>query len=380
MPGDRTEEASQHRRDKAREDGDILHSRELSSAAATLAGVMVLAAFGTRLLLNWHDTFASFLALGAPSHWEPETVLPTLKAIRTLTMALLGPPAIVMGAVAITALAVGILQTGGVAIHIGSIGFKPDRINPVSNVKNLFSLRALARLGKSLIPAAMLGVFAYQRIAGELKIPPFSTTRLEVLGADIFGLLKATAWLLFAWSFVDYLVEWQSRESRLKMSKQDQRDEYKETEGNPQIRSRIRSLQRQMRQRKMKEDVSKAAVVITNPTHFAVALSFDFSTMEAPKVLAKGRNLIAEEIKAEARWHGIPIVENPPLARSLYRHVEVGQNIPGDLYAAVASILAFLYRQRVEQEVRERRARAAQQAAAAQNRRPDAGTFAGGPR
>jgi flagellar biosynthesis protein FlhB len=134
------------------------------------------------------------------------------------------------------------------------------------------------------------------------------------------------------------------------------RDEYKETEGNPQIRSRIRNLQRQMRRRRVKADVSKAAVVLTNPTHYAVALGFDFVTMEAPKVLAKGRNLLAEEIKAEARWAGVPIVENPPLARSLYRSVEVGQAIPVELYAAVAAILAYLYRQRVEAELRERRA------------------------
>jgi flagellar biosynthetic protein FlhB len=155
------------------------------------------------------------------------------------------------------------------------------------------------------------------------------------------------------------VVEWRSRESRLKMTKQDLREELKETEGSPQIRSRIRGLQRQMRRRKVKADVARAAVVLTNPTHYAVALGFDFATMEAPRVLAKGRNLLAEEIKAEARWAGVPIVENPPLARSLYRSVEVGHAIPIDLYAAVAAILAYLYRQQVEAELRERRAREA---------------------
>jgi flagellar biosynthetic protein FlhB len=176
-----------------------------------------------------------------------------------------------------------------------------------------------------------------------------------MLGTDVYGLLSTASWLLFAWSAIDYLVEWQSRESRLKMSRQDLRDEYKETEGSPQIRGRIRNLQRQMRRRRVKADVSRAAVVLTNPTHYAVALGFDFVTMEAPKVLAKGRNLLAEEIKAEARWAGVPIVENPPLARSLYRTVEIGQAIPAELYAAVAAILAYLYRQRVEAELRERR-------------------------
>ena len=180
-----------------------------------------------------------------------------------------------------------------------------------------------------------------------------------MLGKDVYGLLLAAAWLLFAWAAIDYMVEWRSRESRLKMSREEMREEFKETEGSPQIRSRIRGLQRQMRRRKVKADVSKAAVVLTNPTHYAVALGFDFATMEAPKVLAKGRNLLAEEIKAEARWAGVPIVENPPLARSLYRSVEVGQAIPVDLYAAVAAILAYLYRQRVEEESRRQRAREA---------------------
>jgi flagellar biosynthetic protein FlhB len=264
-----------------------------------------------------------------------------------------------MAAVAAAALGAGLLQTGGISVHPGSLGFKLDRINPLTNLKNLFSLRAAARLGKSMVPAALLAVFAVQRIARQLTIPPFSAARLELLGADVFGLLQAAAWLLFGWTLFDYALEWRSRESRLKMSKQDLREEMKETEGSPQIRSRIRGLQRQMRRRKVKADVSKAAVVLTNPTHYAVALGFDFATMDAPKVLAKGRNLLAEEIKAEARWAGVAIVENPPLARSLYRSVEVGQAIPVDLYAAVAAILAYLYRQRVETEVRERRAREA---------------------
>ncbi len=355
MPGERTEQATQHRREKARKEGDLLHSRELSAAAGMLAGVIALGVAGGRSVEAWRTSFAEFLLLGSPSKWEPSTLAPTLAAIRRLTISVLLPPAAMMAAVAASALVVGIVQTGGVSVHGGAIGFKLDRINPLSNAKNLFSLRAAARLGKSLIPAAFLAVFAIQRISRELTLPPFSNVRLEQLAHDVYGLLLTAAWLLFAWSAVDYIVEWQSRESRLKMSRQDMRDEYKETEGSPQIRARIKGLQRQMRRRRVKADVARAAVVLTNPTHYAVALGFDFVTMEAPRVLAKGRNLLAEEIKAEARWAGVPIVENPPLARSLYRTVEVGQSIPADLYAAVAAILAYLYRQRVEEELRERR-------------------------
>jgi flagellar biosynthetic protein FlhB len=359
MPGDRTEQASQHRRDKARREGDILHSRELSAAAGTLAGTLALGVLGPQIIENWRGAFSGFLALGTLAHWEPATLEPTLVAVRSLTLEVLGPPTIVMALVAMAALGAGVAQTGGVSVHGSALAFKLERINPVANIKNLFTLRAAARLGKSLIPAGILGVFAVQRIARQLSIPPFSMERLEILGQDVYGMLLAAAWLLFGWSAIDYLVEWQSRESRLKMSKQDMRDEYKETEGSPQIRSRIRNLQRQMRRRRVKADVSKAAVVLTNPTHYAVALGFDFLTMEAPKVMAKGRNLLAEEIKAEARWAGVPIVENPPLAQSLYRTVEVGQTIPVDLYAAVAAILAYLYRQRVEAELRDRQAREA---------------------
>ncbi|HEY1802987.1 MAG TPA: EscU/YscU/HrcU family type III secretion system export apparatus switch protein [Terracidiphilus sp.] len=359
MAGERTEQATQHRREKARKDGDILHSRELTAAAGTLAGVIAMGVLSGRTIESWQEAFQGFLLLGMPARWEPATLAPTLVAIRRLVLTVLAAPAVVMAAVAVAALGAGIVQTGGLTVHGSAIAFKPERISPVANLKNLFSLRAASRLGKSLLPASFLAVFAVERMAHQLSIPPFSNERLEMLGKDVYGLLLAAAWLLFGWSAVDYVVEWQSRESRLRMSRQDLRDEYKETEGSPQIRGRIRNLQRQMRRRRVKADVSRAAVVLTNPTHYAVALGFDFVTMDAPKVMAKGRNLLAEEIKAEARWAGVPIVENPPLARSLYRTVEVGQSIPMELYAAVAAILAYLYRQRVEAELRERQRSAA---------------------
>jgi flagellar biosynthetic protein FlhB len=357
MPGDRTEQATQHRREKARKDGDVLHSRELTSSAGVLGGVVTLGVLAGRAMQAWRSGFAGFLDVGSPTHWEAAEILPTLFALRRLAVSVLVPIAFVMAAVAAGSLCAGILQTGGISISATAVGFRLDRINPATNLKNLFSLRAGSRLAKSVIPAFLLGMFAVQRIARQLTVPPMSTARIEMLGADIYGLLVAAAWLLFAWALVDYAVEWRSRESRLKMSREEMREEYKETEGSPQIRSRIRGLQRQMRRRRVKADVSRAAVVLTNPTHYAVALGFDFATMDAPKVLAKGRNLLAEEIKAEARWAGVPIIENPPLARSLYRTVEVGHAIPVDLYAAVAAILAYLYRQRVEAELRDRRAR-----------------------
>jgi len=357
MPGERSEQATQHRRDKARKDGDLLHSRELSAAAALLAGVLMLSTTSGRLMEAWRSSLSALLELGSLAIWEPEQLKPTVAAIRQNVLSVMVPVSAVLAAVAATALGAGIMQTGGLSLHMGSIGFRLDRISPLSNVKNLFSLRAAGRLAKPLIPVSFLAIIAFQRIGRQWTMPPFSTARLVLLGSDVSSLLITASWLLFGWALIDYLVEWRSRESRLKMSREDMREEFKETEGNPQIRSRIRGLQRQMRRRKVKADVSKAAVVLTNPTHFAVALGFDFVAMDAPRLLAKGRDLLAEEIKAEARWAGVPILENPPLARSLYRSVEVGQAIPVDLYAAVAAILAFLYRQRVEQEGRERQMR-----------------------
>lgn len=359
MPGERTEQATQHRREKARKDGDVLHSRELTSAAGVLAGVITLGVLTGRAMEAWRSGFAGFLDMGNPSRWEAGELLSTLFALRRLAVSVLAPIGFVMAAVAAGSLCAGILQAGGISISATAVGFRLDRINPATNLKNLFSLRAGSRLAKSVIPAIFLGIFAVQRISRQLAVPPLSTARIEMLGADVYGLLETAAWLLLAWALVDYAVEWRSRESRLKMSREEMREEYKETEGSPQIRSRIRGLQRQMRRRRVKADVSRAAVVLTNPTHYAVALGFDFATMDAPRVLAKGRNLLAEEIKTEARWAGVPIIENPPLARSLYRTVEVGHAIPIDLYAAVAAILAYFYRQRVETELRDRRAREA---------------------
>jgi flagellar biosynthesis protein FlhB len=363
MPGDRTEQATPQRREKARKDGDLLHSRELCSAAGTLAGVLLLGFAAPRVSAAWAETLSAFLSYGATAAWEPSTADATMRTLLSLAMTVLGPVGLVSAGVAAAALAAGVVQTGGIQVHPQILAPKLDRINPFTNLKNLFSLRSAARLGKSMIPAALLAIFAVQRLARQWDMPPFSSVRLVALGGDVYDLLLAAAWLLFAWAAIDYLVEWRSREQRLKMSRQEMREEYKDSEGNPQIRGRIRNLQRQARRRRMQADVAKAAVVITNPTHYAVALDFNFETMDAPKLLAKGRNLLAEEIKEQARWAGIPILENPPLARSLYRSVEPGESIPVELYAAVASILAFLYRQRVEQEMRQRRERAAAQAA-----------------
>ena len=381
MPAERTEQATPHRREKARKDGDVLRSRDLSSAAGMLAGVVCMGFLGQRIIENFHSAFVAALHLTSPGMWEASTLQTTVLAMRRTIMVSLIPVGVAVTSIVGASTVAGILQTGGMQFDTASIGLRIDRVNPASNLKNLFSLRAASRLGKSLVPAAILAILAMQRIVRELTIPAFSTKRVEALGSDLYGLLVTAAWLLLAWAFVDYAFEWRNRESRLMMSREEMKQEYKETEGSPQTRSRIRGLQRQMRRGKVKADVAKAAVVLTNPTHYAVALGFDFTTMDAPRVLAKGRNLLAEEIKAEARWAGVPIFENPPLARSLYRSVETGRAIPADLYAAVAAILAYLYRQRLEAEGRARRRRqaASQQRPATPKPTPSAADSQTGP-
>jgi len=355
MPGERTEQATPQRRQKARRDGDILRSRELSSAAGVLAGVLCLGVIAPGPLDGFRFVLTAALKPGAITGLDDAALTERLLALRKPLLYAGLPVGLMMAAIAAASIACGVLQSGGIQVSGKALLPKLSRIAPGSNAKNVFSLRAASRVGKSLIPAAALAIMAVQRIAHQLSVPAFSSKRLEQLSSDVYGLLSATAWLLLGWALVDYAIEWRSRESRLMMSREEMKQEFKETEGSPQTRGRIRNLQRQLRRRKVKADVAKAAVVLTNPTHYAVALGFDFASMETPKVLAKGRNLLAEEIKTEARWAGVPIVENPPLARSLFRSVEVGQAIPADLYAAVAAILAYLYRKRVEEEARARR-------------------------
>jgi flagellar biosynthetic protein FlhB len=292
---------------------------------------------------------------------------------------LLAPLLLLFAFVTGAALLAGIAQGGGIYFSAQALQPQWSRINPGTNIKNLFSLRGLTRLAKSLLPVAILLALAIRKVQEQALIPPMSVERLPMMFSTVYDILLDTSFILFAWSAVDYLVEWRSWESRLRMSRQDLREEHKQTEGNPQIRGKIRSLRRQMRRRRMKVDVSRASVVITNPTHFAVALSFDFETMEPPRVLAKGRDLLAEQIKSDARWAGVPIVENPPLARSLYRHVEEGRAIPFDLYSAVAAILAYLYRQQVEERARREQACAKQAAGPARPMPPEFATLPSAP-
>lgn len=362
MAGDRTEQATPRQRQKAAEKGDRVRSRDLMAAAAMLAGAYALGAVAPRWLAGWGGVYRALLAVGQPAFQSRASAAETALAIRRVFVQALEPVGVLFLVSLAAALAAGIVQGGGWTLNFEALAFKPERVNPVENAKNVFSLRGAVRLAKSLAPVVALGFFAARAIEAQTAVPPMSVAQYPDLFAEMYNLLVEGAWIFLAWAGVDYLMEWRTREGRLRMTRQDQRDEYREMEGSPQVKARIRGLRRQMRRRQLKADVARAQVVVTNPTHYAVALTFDFETMEPPRVLAKGRDLLAAQIREEAQWAGVPIVENPPLARSLYRQVEQGQAIPFELYAAVAAILAWLYRREVEERVRRERAAAAAQA------------------
>ena len=348
-----TEQATEQRKTKARQRGDIVRSRELLSAVAMLGGLLTLGASAKHFLSGWGEVYARSLRLGMGDVQADGLDRAVMKILAPAML----PTALILAVSFGAALAAGMVQSNGVQIHPEALAFKIERLNPVTNLGNIFSLRSVTRIVKSLLPAAvvvMLGVKALRGLV--LPMPVMSVARLPVTLGACFDLAVDAAWVMVVWAAFDYAMEWRAWNQKLRMTKQEMRDEMKETMGNPQVKGRIRRLQHAMRRRKVKADVSRASVVITNPTHYAVALEFSFESMSAPTVLVKGKNLHALKIREEAQWAGVPIVENAPLARSIYKLVPEGQSIPFELYSAVAGILAYLYRQQVEKAARDRKA------------------------
>jgi flagellar biosynthesis protein FlhB len=378
-----TEQATPLRKKKARERGDSVHSRELLSAMAMLGGVMMLGALSNGFVSSWSKVYSASLrsaTAGVSSLNGQNGEQLFTGAVRQILVPALLPVGLILAASFAGALVSGVAQSGGVQFHPAALELKFAKLNPVTNLGNLFSLRSATRVAKSLVPASVMVVLGWGALkALMIPMPVMSLVRLPATFSAAYGLALDAAWVTLVWSGLDYAIEWRSWNQRLKMSKQEMREEIRDSMGNPQIKAKIRQIQRAMRKRKVKADMSQASVVITNPTHYAVALAFSFETMSAPTVLAKGRDLLAAEIREEARWAGIPIIENPLLARSLYKMVEPGQSIPFELYAAVAGILAYLYRQKVEERVRrdrqaKEREQKAQQDAGRPDRRSNVGT------
>ena len=367
MSDQRTEQATPQRKKKAREQGDIVRSRELLSGAGMLAGLLALGSASASFLNGWRQCYLRSLRFATASPAQGGGFRDLTSLVRTAMLPAVAPVAAVMLACFVAIVVVGVAQTGGVQFSTRPLTPSLDRLSPASHVKQMFSMRALIRLAKSMVPAlavAAMGWSALERMM--LAMPVLSLARLPETFGSAYALGIKAAWVLVAWAGIDYAVEWHSWNERLKMSRQEMREEIKEAMGNPQVKGKIRQMQRTMARRKARVDMRRATVVITNPTHYAVALEFSFDTMSAPTVLTKGRDLHALDIRAEARDAGVPIIENPPLARSLYRAVEPGDSIPFELYAAVAGILAWLFREAQEKEARE--AKQAQQARAERGR------------
>ena len=336
----KTEKATPRRRQKAREQGQVARSRDLIAGLGTMAAVLLLAWQLPSFAGEWRGFFRQLLSSAAA---RPEQLLPVW---RTDWMVYRGV-AIAAGVSWLMACAAGAAQ-GGLVFAPAALAPRFSRLNPASRLEQLFSLPALSRLLKSFLPTAAILYIAVASLSRDwTRLPALlhgsGSLVVSFLALRIFEVGWKAALVLLVWSAADYLFERWRHENELKMSRQDLRDEFKEAEGNPMVKMRIRRLQRQARRRRMLKDVERAAVVITNPTEFAIALEFNLE-MEAPVVVAKGRNLLAQQIREVALWHGIPLVENPPLAHALYRAVEIGQAIPPKLYAVVAEILAAIWR------------------------------------
>jgi len=336
----RTEKATPRRRQKAREQGQVARSRDLVAGLGTMSGLLLLAWQLPEFAANWSGWMQQELDYAAT---HPDQSFPAWRSGLFLFRGI----ALAAGLSWMVATLGGVAQ-GGLVFAPAALAPSLNKFNPASRLGQLFSLGAVSRMLKSMLPTAVIIYLAVTLLAREwMGLPSLlhasASRTVGFTASRMFELAWKGALVLLVWSAADYLLERQRHENELKMSRQDLRDEFKETEGNAATKMRIRRLHKQARRRRMLKDVERAAVVITNPTEFAIALEFRVD-MDAPVVVAKGRSLLAEQIREVALWHGIPLVENPPLAHALYRSVEVGQAIPPKLYAVVAEILAAIWR------------------------------------
>jgi flagellar biosynthetic protein FlhB len=342
MSGERTEKATPRRRQKARQQGQVTRSRDLAGAVAVMAVVVVAGWQRSEILEPWGKLLNEIVEHASlTGGFRYEVYAWTAQAVARAAL-----PAMAMAWFAATLVSV---AQGGVVVASEPLAFNWGRLNPVANVKNLFSPSGLSRTLKSLIPFSVVVYLAFGILAREWPVflrSSWTEPRglLDLALQLIFEISWKASLVMLVWGAVDYAFQWMTHERSLRMTKQEVKDESKNTEGNPEIRGRVRRLRREMRRKWLMRDVERATVVITNPDEYAVALEYEPERTAAPVVVAKGRNLIAQKIKQFARWKEIPIVENRPLARALYKAVPVGRAIPVSLYTAVAEILAFLYR------------------------------------
>ncbi len=354
---DRTEQPTQRRREEARKRGQVARSPDLASAVTFTVCLYVLRAalsFSGRTIAGLISSSMGYMgSLGVVDLTEAEA--------HTLFVNGMGAVLLAAAPVALAAAAAGMganLAQVGLLTTPQALAPQLSRIDPIAGLGRLFSKQALLEMLKAVAKVAAIGYFAYHALRA--RAPSMLMMAYMDLGEGLRTAGDAAMYVasrmvipLVAIGAADYVIRRRQLERELRMTKQEVKEELKQQEGDPLVRSRIRQRQRQLAMRRMMEDVKLADVVVTNPTHYAVALKYDREKMRAPHVVAKGQRIIAQRIREIAAQAGVPVVENPLVAQALFKSVEVGQEIPPDLYRAVAQILAFVYKLGAQRERRE---------------------------
>lgn len=342
---DKTERATDKKRRDARKKGQVFQSRELSSALLLLAMFFSLKLLGGFIYIEFEKLLRRLLEVYSTYESIDVAVLLKISYDITITFIKTAGPVLIIGFVI------------GAMMQIVQVGFlftmdtlipKFNKINPFSGMKRIVSLNSFVELLKSILKIAIVGAVGYAYLSDQ-AIPVLQLMAMELKDGATYmievsvnlGIRMCLA--LIALGVMDFMYQWWKYEKDLRMSKKEIKEELKQQEGNPEIKAKIKQKQRQMSLRRMMQDVPKADVVITNPTHFSVALKYDEKKAQAPIVVAKGQDYIALRIREIAKQNGVELVENKPLARAIYNGVEVGEVIPPDLYQAVAEILAYVF-------------------------------------
>jgi flagellar biosynthesis protein FlhB len=343
--GERTEAPTARRRQEAHDAGQLARSPDLSAAVLLLGILLLLRSFGSAVVSALKLVVADLLSAQSLSNFDPLTV--TVQVGRAMAAVGVAMMPIFLGIVLI-AVVVNLLQVG--------LNFNPARLtpnfmalNPLRGLGNIFgSRRTLIRMGMSFIKVIFVALTAYSAVHGRMaqimSVQQLSFMQIFSLGSSIvFSITLRIGVLMLVLALFDYSYQRYQLEQDLKMTKSDVKDEMRRMDGDPKIKNRRRQIALQRHMQRLKKEVPKADVVITNPTHFAVALKYEASKMRAPRVVAKGADVMAQRIREIAIESKIPLVERPPLARALYKMCDVGDEIPEQFYAAVAEILAYVY-------------------------------------
>jgi flagellar biosynthesis protein FlhB len=340
---DKTEQATPRRREKAREKGDVPKSRELTSLFPVWTIYLYLL-FGGALFSSLLNYFTSSLRRGVTMRLTEATLINIFRA-DTMNIGMIMLPLFVL--MLLVVFIVHFMQTG---FLISTVPLTPDfsKISPMKGIKRMFSINTLYETVKGIFKITVLGIILYQMLKQEVFNIPLLVDMdianiMHFSFAQIKKLVMISALVLTVFAAVDFAFQRWQYSRNLMMTKQEIKEEHKEMEGSPMVKARLRSIQREMARRRMMQEVPRADVVITNPTHFAVALKYDSGKMGAPRVIAKGANLIAAKIKEIARESRVPVFEDKPLARALYP-LNLNQEIPEAFYKAVAAILANVYK------------------------------------